>query len=133
LRRMPRIYCTTVLLVDFVRGHPSLLGATLGVAIIGSAVLISKYVPSFGDEHKPRDKHLPWLRDAGGLIYFFALFPVIATQHRSDTVTNYQRHFEYVSLLIAFGMVLLSLIIGCVWWVLAEVLVAREKGRTDRE
>jgi hypothetical protein len=102
-------------------------GVALAAAIVGSTLLLGKYAPSFGDGLKPRDRHLGWLRDSAAIVYLLALIPVLGTMHRGDHVADRGRHFSFVCLLVALGLVALAAVIGSIWWVVAGILVAREQ------
>jgi len=102
-------------------------GVALAAAIMGSTLLLGKYVPSFGYGSKPRERHLGWLRDFAALVYFLALIPVLGTMHRGDHVSDRGRHFSFVCLLVALGLVGLAAVIRSIWWVVAGLLVAPEQ------
>jgi hypothetical protein len=102
-------------------------GVALAAAIVGSTLLLGKYVPSFGDGSKPRERRLGWLRDFAVLVSFLALIPVLGTMHGGDHVYDRGRHFSFVCLLVALGLVGLAAVIGSIWWVVAGILVAREQ------
>lgn len=119
--------------MNFAYNHPMPCGVAVGAALASFLFLYANRSEADGASPKPREKYLPRLHAVGAGLLIFAFFPLLGTMHRSTTVNDHQRHFGYVALLISLGMIGLSLVLLCAWWVLAGIMFEREQSRTGRE
>lgn len=75
-----------------------------------------------------RDKHLARLRQSAELVFMSSMVPLLFSLHRGDHVTRSGRHFEFLMVLTATGMLALSGVVFGIWWVLSGFMVRHQPG-----